>query len=187
MKHSLILLSLSLLLLFQNSCDNSTSSKQTIFKQCSTLGDESIAYARANYVKLFNAINPEKFSSSYQKVKDFDNVSHRNIINTYDVAVRKLKKDPASTRLIQSCLSLAQFSKNFVDQTYPRAITFKEESKLDPLSDEFFLEINKIVKFDHTIGHYDKSFISFKQRVEDYERIKEKYKATFKSDLELTD
>ena len=185
MNRVLIFITFTLLLFSQSSCNSRN--KITTLQKCTTLGNESILYARANYIKLFNIINPDKFSDSYQKVKNFDHVRHRNVINTYDIAVRKLKeKDPISKRLIKSCKALAEFSTNFVDQSYPRAITFKEKSKMDPLTDNFFLEINKIVKFDHTIGHYKKSFTSFKKCVEVYEDAVKQYVEKYKSELEIT-
>lgn len=170
MKQILIILSLLFIFTFQSSCDSRANSKKATLQQCKTLGDESILYARANYVKLFNSINPEKFKSSFQKIKDFDQKRHRSIINTYDIAVRKIKtEDPISQKLLKSCKELSKFTQEFVDKAYPRAISFKNQSKLDPLADDFFLEINKIVKFDHTIGKYDEDFISFKQYVNAYE------------------
>jgi len=184
MKHVLIIVSLLTIFIIQNSCNSQSNTKKVALQQCRTLGDESILYARANYVKLFNTINPEKFNSSYQKVKDFDYIRHRNMINTYDIAVQKLKpNDSVSKALLKSCKGLAKFSKELVDQAYPSAISFKEKSKLDPLTDDFFLEINKLVKFDHTIGKYEKGFISFKQHVSAYEVAVNNYISKFKSEL----
>lgn len=182
MKSILIIFSLTLILLMQSSCNSSN--KKMVLQQCMTLGDESILYARANYVKLFHEINPEKFHDSYKKVKNFNHLAHRNTINTYDIAVRKLKvKDPVSKSLLQACKNLSDFSKNLADQAYPQAISFKNKSKLSPLTDKFFLEINKIVKFDHSIGKYNKYFISFKVHVKNYERAVKKYAKKFKVEL----
>jgi len=186
MKSVLIIFSLALILLLQSSCDSL--SKKTVLLQCMTLGNESILYARANYVKLFHSINPEKFNDSYAKVKDFNHITHRNVINNYDIAVRKLEvKDPISKSLLQSCKDLSDFSRHFVDQAYPRAISFKNKSRLSPLTDKYFLEINKIVKFDHSIGKYKKDFISFKVRVKNYKSAVKNYVEKFKLELPIQD
>ncbi len=151
-------------------------------QKCKALGDESIIYARANYVKLFHYFNPEKFSEPYQQVKEFDHVTHRNIINTYDIAIRKLRaKDEITKTLIASCKGLSDFSKTLVDQSYPRA--FSHKSKYDPLSDNFFIEINQIVKFDHNIGEYDKNNDSFKQQVQNYKTALKRYIEKYKEEL----
>ena len=157
-------------------------SRLSIFQKCTTLGDESIAYARANYVKLFYYFNAEKFDVAYQQVKDFDHVTRRNVINTYTFAVRKLKaKDPTTESMLIACKSLATFSKNFVDQAYPRAIAHKSED--DPLSDKFFTQINQIVKFDESIGVFDKNMPSFRQQVSNYKVAIKQYRDAFKSEL----
>jgi len=157
-------------------------SQASILQKCSTLANESIVYARANYVKLFHYFNPDKFSEPYLKVKDFDHVTHRNVINTYDIAVRKLQsKDPETSYFISSCLNLSKFSKLLVDQAYPRAIAHK--SKYDHLSDNFFIEINKIVKFDHDIGEFEKKETSFKEYVKNYETATKAYLEKFKEEL----
>ena len=157
-------------------------SRVSILQKCTTLGDESIAYARANYVKLFHYFNAEKFSTPYQQIKDFDNVTHRNVINTYDIAVRKIKaKDPVTKSLLFGCKSLSAFSKNFVDQTYPRAIA--HESQDNPLSDKFFNQINQIVKFDSKIGVFNKGVASFKEQVANYQTAKKQYQEAFKAEL----
>ena len=186
----LLIFSLSLFLLV--GC--STDTRLSVFNKCVTLGDESIAYARANYVKLFHHFNPKRFSESFQKVKDFDSITHRNnsnnydstthrnIINNYDIAVRKLKtKDDITKNLVSACKELAIFSKNLVDQTYPRAISHK--SKKDPLSNDFFNEINNIVYFDHAIGSFDKNIKSFKQYVSTYQQAVAQYKETYHTEL----
>lgn len=153
-------------------------------QKCKALGDESIVYARANYVKLFHYFNPEKFSEPYRQVEEFDHVTHRNIINTYDIAIRKLRaKDETTKALIAACKSLSNFSKTLVDQSYPRAISHK--SKFDPLSDNFFIEINQIVKFDHNIGKYDKSNESFKQQVQNYKAALKKYIEKYEAELPI--
>ena len=182
-KKQLLIISLAFIVLMQASC-NSQQSKKTILTQCKTLAEESILYARANYVKLFYEINPDKFLDSYSQVKDFNYESHRNTINNYNMAVSKLKaEDPVSKSFLQSCKELSEFSQQLVDQAYPRAISFKNKSKLSPLADEFFLEINKIIKFDHSIGHYKKSFISFKERVKNYKTALQQYLDKYKTEL----
>ena len=174
----LLIFSLSLFLLV--GC--STDTRLSVFNKCVTLGDESIAYARANYVKLFHHFNPKRFSESFQKVKDFDSITHRNNINNYDIAVRKLKaKDDITKNLVSACKELSIFSKNLVDQTYPRAISHK--SKKDPLSNDFFNEINNIVYFDHAIGSFDKNIKSFKQYVSTYQQAVAQYKETYHTEL----
>ncbi len=147
-----------------------------------TLGDESIVYARANYVKLFHHYNPKKFQESFDKVKNFDYITHRNVINNYDIAVRKLKpRDSVTKSFVSSCKDLAVFSKNLVDQAYPRAISHQSEN--DSLSNAFFNEINSIVKFDDAIGVFSKSDKSFNQYVKIYKDALLNYKNTFKSEL----
>ncbi len=174
----LLIFSLSLFLLV--GC--STDTRLSVFNKCVTLGDESIAYARANYVKLFHHFNPKRFSESFQKVKDFDSITHRNNSNNYDIAVRKLKaKDDITKNLVSACKELSIFSKNLVDQTYPRAISHK--SKKDPLSNDFFNEINNIVYFDHAIGSFDKNIKSFKQYVSTYQQAVAQYKETYHTEL----
>ena len=147
-----------------------------------TLADESIIYARANYVKLFYHFNPQKFNEPFQKIKGFDYVSHRNVINTYNNAVRKIRtKDDATKSLVNACLKLSSFSKNLVDQAYPRAIS--HVSQHNPLTDKFFSEINQIVKFDHNIGDFNNTTLSFKQYVEAYRTAVKNYQITFKADI----
>ncbi|MCF6189047.1 MAG: hypothetical protein L3J51_01050 [Cocleimonas sp.] len=161
---------------------NSSVDRVSVLQKCTTLGDESIGYARANYVKLFHYFNAEKFSTPFQQVKDYDYVTHRNVINTYDIAVRKLKgKDPITKSLLSACKNLSEFSKNFVDQAYPRAIAHKSQE--NPLSDKFFTQINQIVKFDETIGVFDRTMTSFKQQVASYEAAAKKYRKIFKKEL----
>ncbi|MCK5666908.1 MAG: hypothetical protein KAI17_25650 [Thiotrichaceae bacterium] len=173
---------ISLFLLMFSLAGCSSESRISILHKCTVLGDESIAYARANYVKLFYYFNAEKFNAPYQQVKDFDHVTHRNVINTYSMAVRKLKaKDPVTESLLFACKSLATFSKNFVDQSYPRAIA--HESTDDPLSDKFFTQINQIVKFDDSIGVFDKNSPSFNQHVINYQKATKQYRAKFKDEL----
>jgi hypothetical protein len=146
----------------------------SVFKKCSTLGDESITYARANYVKLFHHFNPEKFQETYKQVEQFDNVTHRNTIITYDRAVQKIKvKDPTAKAFLSACKALSVFSQEFVDIAYPKAI--KHQSQYDPLSNDFFIEINQIVKFDHNIGSFDPNTASFKYQVEAYEQALKNY------------
>lgn len=159
-------------------------SRTSVLKKCTILGDESIAYARANYIKLFHYFNAERFDAPYQKIKDYDHITHRNVINTYTLAVRKLKaKDPVTKSLLSACKSLATFSKNFVDQSYPRAIAY--ESQDDPLSDRFFTQINQIVKFDDNIGAFEKGVPSFKKQVLNYRKAIKQYRETFKKELSI--
>ena len=161
---------------------NGRADRFSILQKCTTLGDESITYARANYVKLFHYFNAEKFTVPFQRVKDYDHVTHRNIINTYYIAVRKIKaKDPVTESLLTACKSLSEFSKNFVDQTYPRAIAHKSQE--NPLSDKFFTQLNQLVKFDETIGTFDRTMPSFKQQVASYEAATKKYRQKFKNEL----
>lgn len=169
-----------LALIFINACQSE--SHESILRKCTILGDESIIYARANYVKLFHYFNPDKFNEPFQQVKDFDHAVHRNTINTYDIAVLKIKsRDETTNNLLNHCKELAEFSKTLVDQSYPRAIAHKSE--YDKLSDNFFIEINKIVKFDHNIGTFDNSQKSFKQRVNEYQFAVKKYIEKYKSKL----
>ncbi len=102
------------------------------------------------------------------------------------MAVSRLKtNDPVSNNFLKACKDLARFSKNLVDHAYPKALSFKKQSKLEPLTDEFFLEINKIVKFDHTIGKYKKNFVSFKQQVTNYKKALKEYLDKYQSELSL--
>ena len=176
------LFSLLLLMLCLAGC--SKESRFSVLQKCTTLGDESITYARANYVKLFHYFNAEKFDAPYQQIKDYDHITHRNVINTYTLAVRKLKaKDPATKSLLLACKSLATFSKNFVDQSYPRAIA--HESNDDPLSDKFFTQINQIVKFDSSIGVFERDALSFKQYVLNYQKAAKQYRKRFEAELSI--
>ncbi len=180
MKSLFLLLLVTYTLVFTGGC--SSDDRVSALKKCTVLGGESILYARANYVKLFHYFNPEKFSDSYQQTKEFDHVTTRNIINTYDIAIRKLKPHDEDTKsLIASCQKLADFSKALVDQSYPRAIS--HQSQYDILSDAFFIEINQIVKFDHNIGEFDKNTKSFKQYVEEYRNAVQNYLAKYKNEL----
>jgi len=159
-------------------------SRTSVLQKCSILGNESISYARSNYVKLFKQFNPKKFNAAYNKIKDYDYVKHRNVINTYHMAVLKIKaKDPVTQALKNSTVALANFSKNLVDQTYPRAIAHK--SSYNPLSNNFFTEINQIVRFDHNIGTFGGKAPSFKQLVNNYNLALIKYRKAFQSDLSI--
>lgn len=147
-----------------------------LLKQCTVLGDESIVYARAHYVKLFYHFNPEKFAESYQQIHNFDAVTLKNTIDTYARAVDKIsvKSDDTVTHdLISACKNLSSFSKDFVENKYKQGINY--QSKNNPLSDEFFIEINQFVKFDHNIGVYDKNKTSFKRNIERYKKAVNKY------------
>ena len=171
-----------LLFITLNLASCNSESKVSVLQKCKTLGDESIVYARANYVKLFYYFNAEKFNTAYQQVKDFDHVTHRNIINTYDKAVRKIKtNDPVTKSLLLACLELSTFSTNFVDQAYPRAIAHKSQD--DPLSDKFFIQINQIVQFDSKIGVYDKMATSFQELVASYQLVKKQFNEVFNTEL----
>ena len=157
-------------------------SRASTLKKCTILGNESISYARSNYVKLFKQFNPKKFNAAYNKIKDYDYAKHRNVINTYHMAVRKIQaRDPVTKELKNSTIALASFSKNLVDQAYPRAIAHKSIYK--PLSNNFFTEINQIVRFDHNIGTFDGKASSFKQLVNNYNLALIKYRKAFQSDL----
>ena len=150
-----------------------------ILKQCTVLGDESIVYARAHYVKLFYHYNPEKFVESYNQIKDFDAVTLKNTINTYERAVNKVRandkkiNDATTLKLIAACKELSNFTNDFVENTYRKALS--HQSKNDPSTDAFFIEINRLVKFDHNIGVYDKDRISFKRSVESYKKAVSNY------------
>ncbi len=163
----LMIMPLLAALLLVSACQNQTHAN--ILRKCTVLGDESIMYARANYVKLFHYFNPQKFSEPFEQVKDFDHRVHRNTINTYYDTIHKLKSgDEVTKGLISACKDLAEFSTRFVDQSYPRAIS--HQSSHDKLSDNFFIEINQIVKFDHNIGTFDQSEKSFKQHILSYQK-----------------
>ncbi len=170
-----------LLLLSLSSCNSE--SQISVLKKCSTLAEESILYSRANYVKLFHHFNPKKFEKTFQQVRDFDHVTHRNTINTYRIAVRKIKtKDTVTKNLIASCEELAKFSTNFIDQTYPRAVAHKSE--FNSLTDQFFIEINLIVKFDHNIGVFERNSQSFKHLVQKYEDAHNVFIKNFNAELQ---
>jgi len=177
---ALRILTICIISLYLTGCTNET--RASVLQKCTILGEESISYARANYIKLFHYFNPKKFDTSYQRIKDYDHVTHRNVINTYTIAVRKLKaKDPTTKALLLSCINLADFSKNFVDQSYPRAIAHK--SNENPLSDIFFTQINQIVKFDDSIGVFEKNAPSFKQYILDYKKALKQFRERFKDEL----
>lgn len=165
------------LLLFISGCNSVD--RFSILKQCTVLGDESIVYARAHYVKLFYYFNPEKFAESYKQIDGFDAVTLRNTIDTYSRAVDKIStqektvSDASTQNLIAACKELSSFSKYFVENTYLEAI--KYQSINNPLSDEFFIEINQLVQFDHNIGFYDKTKNSFKRSVENYKKAVNNY------------
>lgn len=166
------------MLLLISGC-NSNADRFSLLKQCTVLGDESILYARAHYVRLFYHFNPVKFSDSYEKIKSFDTVTHRNVIDTYSRAVDKINNnnknvdDIVTQSLLSTCINLSKFSTDFVEENYRLAIN--HHSKNDPLTDDFFNEINQIVKFDDDIGAYDKSQKSFKQNVDSYQEAVENY------------
>lgn len=169
---------------------NSGADRFSILKKCTVLGDESIVYARAHYVRLFYHFNPEKFSDSYQKVKDFDSVTHRNTIDTYFRVIEKIKNeenpdiDSTTKDLLASCLDLSKFSTQFVEEDYKLAIN--HSSKNNPLTDDFFIEINQIVKFDHNIGAFDESKMSFKQSVDSYQKAIGNYINQYRKNIPTT-
>jgi hypothetical protein len=173
-------------MLFITSC-NSDIDRLSVLKKCTVLADESIVYARAHYVKLFYHFNPNKFSDSYKQIGDFDAVTHKNIINTYNRAINKVLLDERvsadifSQNLLSSCQSLSEFSILFVEQNYRLAINHM--TKNDPLTDEFFNEINQIVKFDHNIGSFDKTEMSFKRSVDSYQQAVRDYIKQFRKDI----
>jgi len=150
-----------------------------VLKQCTVLGDESIIYARAHYVKLFHHFNPEKFSDSYRQIDGFDGVTLKNTIDTYARAIDRINnnknntEDTTTQQLIAACKELSTFSKDFVENVYPKAIDYKSEN--NPLSDAFFIEINQLVKFDHKIGLFNKNTNSFKRSVERYKKAVSAY------------
>jgi len=173
-------------LLIISAC-NSSVDRFSLLKQCTVLGDESIIYARAHYVKLFYHFNPNKFSDSYRQINNFDAVTHKNTINTYVRAVKKFDNDKhnidddVTQNLLNTCKSLSTFSTNFVEENYRLAIN--HISKNDPLTDTFFIEINKIVKFDHNIGTFDTAEISFKQNVDNYQKAISEYINRYRKDI----
>ena len=180
-KFSLII---SLLFLI-SACDSVD--RFSILKKCTVLGDESIIYARAHYVKIFYHFNPNKFEKSYKKIEDFDAITHKNTIDTYTRAIDKIStnkqaiKDKATQKLLSSCKNLAEFSTRFVDNIYPNAIKF--DSNKDPLSDEFFIEINQLVKFDHNIGTFDQGDTSFKQYIDKFKSEIESYISKHRTEI----
>lgn len=173
-------------LLMISAC-NSDVERFSVLQKCTVLGDESIIYARGHYVKLFYHFNPNKFSESYKQIADFDAVTHKNIIDTYTRALEKLEttqqvvNDNVTQNLLSACKKLSAFSKKFVEEDYRLALN--HISKNDPLTDDFFIEINKIVKFDHNIGAFDKSKTSFKQTVDSYLKAVDNYIDSYREDI----
>ena len=166
---------LVLLMLFIGvACNSNESSKEQILSKCSILGDEAKQYGRANYLRLFHSINPKKFATTYQKIANFDNAQHRAMINTYVDAVKRLKtKNESAKRLIVATEKLSQFVQHFVDSDYPVAI--KHRSAKNPQSDDFFMEINHIVKFDPAIKGFDTRKATFKGLLEKYNKALNNY------------
>jgi len=179
-----LLVCISLLLI--NACNNSDD-RLSLLKKCTVLGDESIIYARAHYVKLFYHFNPNKFSDSYTQISNFDAVTHLNTIDTYNRAIakidvsKKIYNDKFTQNLLQSCKDLSKFSIEFVEKNYPLAI--RHNSKNDPLTDAFFIEINKIVKFDHNIGYFDESQKSFKDNIDNFQKAVNDYIDHYRGDI----
>ncbi len=160
-----------LILFFMLSACNSTDNKAQIVSKCTILGDEAKQYGRANYLRLFYHINPKKFESTFQKVATFDNKSHRSMINTYLNALNRIKtNDKLAQQLITSTQKIAHFVQNFVDHDYAKAIEHKDKSEHKPESDNFFMEINDIVKFDHTSKGFDENKASFKELLEKHNK-----------------
>jgi hypothetical protein len=146
---------------------NDKNNRIQILSKCTILSDEAKHYGRANYLRLFHSINPEKFAVTYQKVAIFDNKSHRAMINTYTNALKRIKTDdPAALHLISSTQTLVLFVKNFVDHNYAKAIL--HQSKNNPKSDGFFIEINNIVKFDYNVNGFNQNKATFKGLLEKY-------------------
>lgn len=138
-----------------------------ILSKCTILSDEAKHYGRANYLRLFYAINPEKFEATYHKVATFDNKSHRAMINTYTSALKRIKtKDQSALQLISATQTLVLFVQNFVDHDYAKATL--HQSKNNPKSDDFFIEINNIVKFDYNINGFNPNQATFKGLLEKY-------------------
>ena len=175
MKKRLYYFTLLLLMLFMGvACKSNESNKEQILSKCSILGDEVKQYGRANYLRLFYALNPTKFEATYQKVANFDNAQHRAMINTYADAVKRLKtnNEPA-IHLIIATEEITQFVQHFVDTDY--AIAIKHRSKNNPKSDDFFIEINNIIKFDQNIKGFDTSKAAFKGLLEKYNKALDHY------------
>lgn len=169
---------------------NSSVDRFSVLQKCTILGDESIVYARAHYVKLFHHFNPNKFSDSYKKITNFDATTHKNVIDTYTRAVDKIytnkdnNGDAITQNLLSTCKNLSKFSTNFVEQNYPVAINHL--SKNNPLTDQFFIEINKIVKFDHNIGAFDITKMSFKDNIDSYQKAVNEYINRYRKEIPTT-
>lgn len=173
------------MLLLMSACNSVD--RFSALKKCTVLGDESIVYARGHYVKLFYHFNPDKFADSYKQIGNFDAVTHKNTIDTYSRAIDKISAIQADTKnqltenLLSACKELSLFSKDFVEEDYDRA--FNHLSKNSPLSDEFFIEINQIVKFDHNIGIFDENQTSFKMKVDSYRSAVKDYAKEYRQDI----
>lgn len=173
------------MLFFISACNSVD--RYSVLKQCTVLGDESIAYARAHYVKLFYHFNPDKFLESYQQINNFDAVTLKNTIDTYTRAIDKFDANTVETNnqatknLLLSCKRLALFSTDFVENDYK--IALNHNSKNTTSSDDFFIEINRIVKFDHNIGTFDNKQISFKATVENYRKAVKNYIEQYRKDI----
>jgi len=146
--------------------------KTQILSKCTILADEARQYGSANYIRLFYSINPKKFAETYQKAADFDNKAHRAVINTYMVALERIKtKDAKALELIKATLEIARFVQYFVDNNYAIASKLKHSSKHNPKSDAFFIEINNIIKFDPNIENFDKNQATFTGLLETYNKV----------------
>ena len=150
--------------------------RQNVLSKCTNLAEETKQYARANYLKLFYEINPEKFEATYQKVSDFDHRAHRAMINTYLKAISRLEvEDQKAKQLINASTKMAHFVNNFVDTKYKIAASHISKSQNNPKSDSFFVEINEIVKFDYNVKGFDKSKDTYKGLLEDYDKALASY------------
>jgi hypothetical protein len=160
-----------LTLLVTLSACNQGDTKTQILSKCTILADEARQYGSANYVRLFHLINPKKFAETYQKAADFDNKSHRAVINTYIVALERIKTEDSNARkLIRATLEIARFVQHFVDTNYAIASKLKQSSKHNPKSDAFFIEINNIIKFDSNIVSFNKNQATFTGLLKTYNK-----------------
>lgn len=167
---------LVLIIFALSACNRSADDYQQVLSKCSILGDETKKYARANYIRLFYTINPEKFEATYQKIANFDQHSHRAMINTYIKALQRLNvEDQRAKHLIKVTLNMAVFVNNFVDNDYKKAVNHQYQSLHNPKSDQFFVEINEIVKFDYNVKGFDSHKETFKALLEDYQEALKVY------------
>ena len=64
---------------------------------------------------------------------------------------------------------------NFVDNDYKKAVNHQYQSLHNPKSDQFFVEINEIVKFDYNVKGFDSHKETFKALLEDYQEALKVY------------